>query len=66
MPSWFAIDVWFPQLFKVQTSCGYTPELLFGITMAEALIVSSALLLVLAAVMVIATLLNFKSRRQAQ
>ena len=50
MPAWFAIDVWFPQLFKVQTSCGYTPELLFGITMAEALMVSSVLLLVLAGV----------------
>ncbi len=61
MPSWFAIDVWFPQLFKVQTSCGYTPELLFGITMAEALMVSSALLLVLAVVMAIATLLNMKN-----
>ena len=61
MPAWFAIDVWFPQLFKVQTSCGYTPELLFGITMAEALMVSSVLLLVLAGVMVIVALINIKS-----
>lgn len=66
MPAWFAIDVWFPQMFKVQTSCGYTPELLFGITMAEALMVSSALLLILATVMVIAALVNIKGARQAQ
>ena len=42
LPDWFTPDVWFPALFEVQTTCGYTPELLFGITMAEALIVISA------------------------
>ena len=63
MPSWFAIDVWFPQMFKVQTSCGYTPELLFGITMAEALMVSSVLLLILSTVMVIAATMNIKGTR---
>jgi len=61
MPSWFALDAWFPGLFQVQTSCGYTPELLFGITMAEALIVSSAVFLVWSAGMVVLTLLDFQS-----
>lgn len=46
MPSWFAIDEWLPWLYRIETSCGYTPELIFGITMAEALIVFSSLLLV--------------------
>ena len=41
LPSWFALDIWFPAVFEVQASCGYTPEILFGITMAEALIFSS-------------------------
>ena len=41
LPSWFALDTWLPQLFRVESSCGYTPELVFGITMAEALIVFS-------------------------
>ena len=41
LPDWLAVDTWFPALFQVQTTCGYTPELLFGITMAEALIVIS-------------------------
>ena len=61
MPAWFALDAWFPALFQVQTSCGYTPELLFGVTMAEALIVISAVLLLWSAGMVVLTLLGFKS-----
>ena len=60
MPAWFALDVWFPALFQVQTSCGYTPELLFGVTMAEALIVISAVFLLWSAGMVVLTLLGFK------
>lgn len=59
MPAWFALDVWFPALFQVQTSCGYTPELLFGVTMAEALIVISAVFLLWSAGMVVLTLLGF-------
>lgn len=38
LPDWFALDRWFPSLFEVMVPCGYTPELLFGITMAEALL----------------------------
>lgn len=44
LPDWFAIDQWFPSVFKIWEPCGYTPELLFGITMAEALIVISVAL----------------------
>jgi len=50
LPSWFALDEWFPIFFKVWEPCGYTPELLFGITMAEALIVLSSLLLIISGV----------------
>ena len=39
LPSWLALDEWMPFIFKVQTACGYTPELAFGISMAEALLV---------------------------
>lgn len=38
-PDWIAVDKWFPSFFQPMTSCGYTPEILFGITMAEALMV---------------------------
>jgi disulfide bond formation protein DsbB len=51
LPAWFALDDWFPAIFKVETSCGYTPELLFGITMAEALIVISAVLVLVSVAM---------------
>ena len=37
MPSWFAVDRWFPALFEVRNICSYTPEVAFGISMAEAL-----------------------------
>ncbi|HHJ13644.1 MAG TPA: disulfide bond formation protein B [Gammaproteobacteria bacterium] len=48
LPDWFALDRWFPGLFQVMEPCGYTPELLFGITMAEALVAFSVLLILLA------------------
>ena len=44
LPAWFAIEEWLPWLYRVETSCGYTPEILFGITMAEALMAMSVLL----------------------
>ena len=44
LPQWLALEEWFPALFRIETSCGYTPEILFGITMAESLMVLSGLL----------------------
>ena len=47
LPYWFALDKWFPAIFEVQTTCGYTPVIIFNITTAEILmVISSALLLV--------------------
>lgn len=42
LPDWFALDTWFPTVFEPWEPCGYTPELLFGITMAEGLMAFSA------------------------
>ena len=61
LPGWFALDVWFPKLFKVWEPCGYTPELLFGITMAEALLVFSAAMVVVTATLLLATLFGRKA-----
>ena len=58
LPSWLALDSWFPAVFQVQTTCGYTPELLFGISMAEALIVFSPLFVLFTLVMTIASFMN--------
>lgn len=59
LPVWFAIDKWLPDVFSAWTSCGYTPEIVAGITMAEMLLVLSLILLVLNSVFLY---INFKSR----
>ncbi len=56
LPSWFALDEWFPSVFGVWEACGYTPELLFGVTMAEALVVFSWALMIVSALMAILSL----------
>jgi protein dithiol:quinone oxidoreductase len=57
LPSWFALDQWFPAVFGVQASCGYTPEILFGITMAEALMAISVAAVAVTALISIATIM---------
>ena len=44
MPDWFAVDQWFPALFEVRNLCSFTPDMLFGFSMAEGLLLSSGLL----------------------
>ena len=56
LPAWFTPDKWFPAMFQVETSCGYTPELLFGISMAEALIVVSVLFMLVSVAMMVAAI----------
>jgi disulfide bond formation protein DsbB len=36
-PSWAPLDQWLPVLFKVQGPCAATPEVLFGLSMADGL-----------------------------
>ena len=47
MPDWFAVDRWFPDLFEVRNLCSYTPDILWGISMAEGLLFVAAGLLCL-------------------
>ena len=56
LPAWFALDQWFPALFKVWEACGYTPELLFGVTMAESLVLLGAAALLATVTMTVASL----------
>ena len=58
LPNWLALDQWFPSVFKVWESCGYTPELLFGVTMAEGLLVLSAVLVLLGGALTVGTIVN--------
>jgi disulfide bond formation protein DsbB len=60
-PGWFALDVWFPRMFRVWEPCGYTPELLFGITMAEALVVFSVVMVLASAALTFAILWGRKA-----
>ena len=62
LPEWFAIEDWLPWLYRIETSCGYTPEIAFNITMAEALITISSLLLLLSIGVIIAKLIHVKTR----
>lgn len=47
LPPWLALDQWFPSMFEVQAACGYSPIILFDISMAEVLMPLSVLLLLL-------------------
>ena len=60
LPAWLALDEWLPWLFRVETTCGYTPEIVFGITIAESLMVLSILLLVFSSCMTLVSLLALK------
>jgi disulfide bond formation protein DsbB len=58
MPAWFALDKWLPSVFEVQTSCGYSPLILFNISMAEVLLVISVLLLIISATLFVTSWLD--------
>ena len=58
LPTWFALDKWIPAVFEVQTACGYTPLILFNITMAETLMFVSISLLAVSLLMLIVSSLT--------
>ena len=41
-PSWIPFHLWLPAIFEPWELCGYTPEIVKGVTMAEILIVTAA------------------------
>lgn len=59
LPVWFAVDEWLPWLYRVETTCGYTPEIIFSITMAEALMLMSVVMLLFS---VLVALVSFIKR----
>jgi disulfide bond formation protein DsbB len=56
LPTWFALDQWFPAVFEAWELCGWTPELLFGITMAEGLLVMASAALAITILVTIAVI----------
>ena len=59
-PSWLPLHEWWPLVFEAWELCGYTPDLLFGVTMAEALVVSAGLTIIF---FVVATFVAFLGER---
>ena len=57
LPPWFALDKWLPWLFEVKTSCGYTPYIIFQISMAEILMLLSSGLLAVGLTLTVVSLL---------
>jgi len=57
LPFWFALDKWFPAIFEVQSACGYSPLIIFNITMAESLMLISSLLLAVSLSLLVASTL---------
>jgi disulfide bond formation protein DsbB len=65
MPDWFAVDRWMPWLFEVRNLCSFTPEMLFGLSMAETLMGVGAGLSLLAVLMTMRGAVRFRTRRPA-
>ena len=61
LPAWFAIEEWLPSIYRVETSCGYTPEIVFGITMAEVLMLLSVCLLLFSSCVFLASLVKTRN-----
>lgn len=59
MPSWFPVDQWMPELFEATTPCGKSPELMFGVSMAEGSLVLGGLLALIALANLIVLLIRF-------
>lgn len=52
-PQWLPLHEWLPSVFEPWELCGYTPEIIFGITMAETLVGIAIGYVVLNAVLVV-------------
>ena len=64
-PDWFAVDRWIPWLFEVRNLCSFTPEMLFGLSMAETLMGVGAGLSLLAAWMTMRDAARFRAMHPA-
>ena len=65
MPDWFAVDGWMPWLFEVRNLCSFTPEMPFGLSMAETLMGVGAGVSLLAVLMTMRDAARFRARRPA-
>jgi disulfide bond formation protein DsbB len=52
-PEWFALDKWLPFIFEVRNLCGFTPDMVWGLSMSESLLSMSVGLIVISALALI-------------
>lgn len=64
LPSWFDLEAWLPAVFEVRSACGDSPELLFNITMAEALYIGSAIAMLGAILLTLLSIYSLLSQRR--
>ena len=60
-PDWFPIDRWLPGIFEVRNLCSFTPDTLFGVSMAEALLIVSAIVLSLTMAALLASVRSLRA-----
>ncbi|WP_018013851.1 disulfide bond formation protein B [Teredinibacter turnerae] len=61
-PSWAPLDQWWPMLFMIQDACSATPEVMFGLSMADGL---AGVCVGFIACLLLAIVGEFKSRDEA-
>lgn len=59
-PSWAPLDKWLPSVFEVQELCQATPEIIFGITMADSLVLVSLGLIVAFSISLFGALISLR------
>lgn len=64
LPAWFQIEDWLPWLYRIETTCGKTPEVIFGITMAEGLVLLSVSVFVASLCILLASSLCLANKRE--
>lgn len=57
-PEWLKLNQWLPQVFEAKGLCGQSPELIMGITMTDALLVSLAIPLLLLSLQILTHIWN--------
>lgn len=57
-PSWLPLDKWVPFLFEAKGLCGKSPEMLWGLTMTESLLLCFAIPIVVISYLYIVKLIN--------
>ena len=60
LPSWFDLERWFPAVFQVRDSCGFTPYIIGQITMAEFLLVIAGASLLVTGLMTLSQIIAYK------